>query len=195
MTTICAVKKDNQVAMAGDGQVTMGEKVIMKGTARKIRRIFDNQVLVGFAGGVADAITLEEMFEDKLKQFKGNLQRAAIEMAKQWRSDRGLQKLEAMLIVMNKEQVLLVSGTGEVIEPDDGILTIGSGGNFALAAKFDLTKALKLEKMNENNRNNIVVTTANKDSQLSKDLIEIVQSKEFDEIIDKEFKGFDKPEK
>ena len=131
MTTICAVKKDNQVAMAGDGQVTMGEKVIMKGTARKIRRIFDNQVLVGFAGGVADAITLEEMFEDKLKQFKGNLQRAAIEMAKQWRSDRGLQKLEAMLIVMNKEQVLLVSGTGEVIEPDDGILTIGSGGNFA----------------------------------------------------------------
>lgn len=120
MTTICAVKKDNQVAMAGDGQVTMGEKVIMKGTARKIRRIFDNQVLVGFAGGVADAITLEEMFEDKLKQFKGNLQRAAIEMAKQWRSDRGLQKLEAMLIVMNKEQVLLVSGTGEVIEPDDG---------------------------------------------------------------------------
>ena len=84
MTTICAVKKDNQVAMAGDGQVTMGEKVIMKGTARKIRRIFDNQVLVGFAGGVADAITLEEMFEDKLKQFKGNLQRAAIEMAKQW---------------------------------------------------------------------------------------------------------------
>ena len=92
MTTICAVKKDNQVAMAGDGQVTMGEKVIMKGTARKIRRIFDNKVLVGFAGGVADAITLEEMFEDKLKQFKGNLQRAAIEMAKQWRSDRGLQK-------------------------------------------------------------------------------------------------------
>ena len=134
MTTICAIKKDNQVAMAGDGQVTMGEKVIMKGTARKIRRIFDNQVLVGFAGGVADAITLEEMFEDKLKQFKGNLQRAAIEMAKQWRSDRGLQKLEAMLIVMNKEQVLLVSGTGEVIEPDDGILTIGSGGNYALSA-------------------------------------------------------------
>ena len=132
MTTICAVKKDNQVAMAGDGQVTMGEKVIMKGTARKIRRIFDNQVLVGFAGGVADAITLEEMFEDKLKQFKGNLQRAAIEMAKQWRSDRGLQKLEAMLIVMNKEQVLLVSGTGEVIEPDDG--------NFALAAARGLLR-------------------------------------------------------
>ena len=140
MTTICAVKKDNQVAMAGDGQVTMGEKVIMKGTARKIRRIFDNKVLVGFAGGVADAITLEEMFEDKLKQFKGNLQRAAIEMAKQWRSDRGLQKLEAMLIVMNKEQVLLVSGTGEVIEPDDGILTIGSGGNCALSAARGLLR-------------------------------------------------------
>ena len=140
MTTICAVKKDNQVAMAGDGQVTMGEKVIMKGTARKIRRIFDNQVLVGFAGGVADAITLEEMFEDKLKQFKGNLQRAAIEMAKQWRSDRGLQKLEAMLIVMNKEQVLLVSGTGEVIEPDDGVLTIGTGGTYALAAARALVR-------------------------------------------------------
>ncbi|MGY3724296.1 ATP dependent peptidase CodWX, CodW component. Threonine peptidase. MEROPS family T01B [Granulicatella balaenopterae] len=134
MTTICAVKKGNQVAMAGDGQVTMGEKVIMKGTARKIRRIFNGDVLVGFAGGVADAITLEDMFEEKLKQYKGNLQRAAIEMAKEWRVNGNLQKLEALLIVMNKEQLLLVSGTGEVIEPDDGILTIGSGGNFALSS-------------------------------------------------------------
>ena len=128
MTTICAVKKGNQSAIAGDGQITMGERIIMKGSARKIRRIFGGEVVVGFAGGVADAITLEEMFEDQLKQFKGNLQRAAIELAKQWRTDRTLQKLEAMLIVMNKDQLLLVSGTGEVI------VTIGSGGNFALSA-------------------------------------------------------------
>ncbi|MCQ9209043.1 ATP-dependent protease subunit HslV [Granulicatella seriolae] len=134
MTTICAVKKGQQSAMAGDGQVTMGESVIMKGSARKIRKIYDNQVLVGFAGGVADAITLEEMFEEKLRQYKGNLQRAAIEMAKEWRTNRSLQKLEALLIVMNKDQLLMVSGTGEVIEPDDGILTIGSGGNFALSS-------------------------------------------------------------
>lgn len=134
MTTICAVKKDNQLAMAGDGQVTMGESVIMKGSARKLRRIYNDQVIVGFAGGVADAITLSEMFEEKLQAHQGQLRRAAVEVAKQWRTDRSLQKLEALLIVMNEETILLVSGTGEVIEPDDGILTIGSGGNFALAA-------------------------------------------------------------
>lgn len=134
MTTICAVKKNNQLAMAGDGQVTMGEAVIMKGSAKKLRRIYNNEVIVGFAGGVADAITLSEMFEEKLQTYKGNLTRAAIEVAKQWRTDRSLQKLEALLIVMNQENLLLVSGTGEVIEPDDGILTIGSGGNYALAA-------------------------------------------------------------
>lgn len=134
MTTICAVKKNNQLAMAGDGQITMGESVIMKGTARKLRRIYNNQVVVGFAGGVADAITLSEMFEEKLQAHQGQLTRAAVEVAKQWRTDRSLQKLEALLIVMNHETILLVSGTGEVIEPDDGILTIGSGGNYALAA-------------------------------------------------------------
>lgn len=134
MTTICAVKKDQQFAMAGDGQVTMGESVIMKGSARKLRRIYNDEVVVGFAGGVADAITLSEMFEEKLQAHQGQLTRAAVEVAKQWRTDRGLQKLEALLIVMNKETLLLVSGTGEVIEPDDGVLTIGSGGNFALAA-------------------------------------------------------------
>ena len=134
MTTICAVKKDNQLAMAGDGQITMGQQVIMKGSARKIRRIYHNQVLVGFAGGVADAITLSEMFETKLSEYQGQLTRAAVELAKSWRSDRSLQKLEALLIVMDKENLLMVSGTGEVIEPDDGILTIGSGGNYALAA-------------------------------------------------------------
>lgn len=140
MTTICAVKKNNQLAMAGDGQVTMGEKVIMKSSARKIRRIFNNQVVIGFAGGVADAITLSEMFEDKLKEHQGQLTRAAVEVAKQWRTDRGLQKLEALLIVMDKDTMLLVSGTGEVIEPDDGVLTIGSGGNFALAAARALVR-------------------------------------------------------
>ena len=134
MTTICAVKKDNQLAMAGDGQITMGESVIMKGSARKLRRIYNNQVVVGFAGGVADAITLSEMFEEKLQTHQGQLTRAAVEVAKQWRTDRSLQKREALLIVMNHETILLVSGTGEVIEPDDGILTIGSGGNYALAA-------------------------------------------------------------
>ena len=134
MTTICAVKKDNQLAMAGDGQITMGESVIMKGSARKLRRIYNDQVVVGFAGSVADAITLSEMFEEKLQTHQGQLTRAAVEVAKQWRTDRSLQKLEALLIVMNEETILLVSGTGEVIEPDDGILTIGSGGNYALAA-------------------------------------------------------------
>lgn len=140
MTTICAVKKNNQLAIAGDGQVTMGEKVIMKSSARKLRRIYHNEVVIGFAGGVADAITLSEMFEEKLEAHQGQLTRAAVEVAKQWRTDRGLQKLEALLIVMNKETMLLVSGTGEVIEPDDGVLTIGSGGNFALAAARALVR-------------------------------------------------------
>ncbi|MDT2767810.1 HslU--HslV peptidase proteolytic subunit [Globicatella sulfidifaciens] len=140
MTTICAVKKNDQLAMAGDGQVTMGEKVIMKSSARKLRRIYHNEVVIGFAGGVADAITLSEMFEEKLEAHQGQLTRAAVEVAKQWRTDSGLQKLEALLIVMNKETMLLVSGTGEVIEPDDGVLTIGSGGNFALAAARALVR-------------------------------------------------------
>lgn len=126
--------------MAGDGQVTMGEKVIMKSSARKLRRIYHNEVVIGFAGGVADAITLSEMFEEKLEAYQGQLTRAAVEVAKQWRTDRGLQKLEALLIVMNKETMLLVSGTGEVIEPDDGVLTVGSGGNFALAAARALVR-------------------------------------------------------
>lgn len=120
--------------MAGDGQVTFGNAVVMKHTARKVRKLFNGKVLAGFAGSVADAFTLFEMFEGKLEEFDGNLERAAVELAKKWRSDKVLRRLEAMLIVMNKENLLLVSGTGEVIEPDDGILAIGSGGNFALAA-------------------------------------------------------------
>ncbi|MGI6154644.1 MAG: ATP-dependent protease subunit HslV [Enterococcus lemanii] len=133
-TTICAIEKNGQFAMAGDGQVTMGEQIVMKGTAKKVRRIYNGEVVVGFAGSVADAFTLEEKFEGKLNEYKGNLQRAAVELAQEWRTQQAMQKLEAMLIVMNNKEMLLISGTGEVIAPDDGILAIGSGGNYALAA-------------------------------------------------------------
>lgn len=133
-TTIFAVHHKGECAMSGDGQVTMGNAVVMKHTARKVRKIFNGKVLAGFAGSVADAFTLFELFEAKLEEYNGNLQRAAVELAKQWRSDKVLRRLEAMLIVMNKEDLLLVSGTGEVIEPDDGVLAIGSGGNYALSA-------------------------------------------------------------
>lgn len=133
-TTIFAIRHKGSCAMSGDGQVTVGNAVVMKSTARKVRRIFEGKVLAGFAGSVADAFTLFELFEGKLTEYNGNLQRAAVELAKQWRGDRVLRKLEAMLLVMNDKELLLVSGTGEVIEPDDGILAIGSGGNYALAA-------------------------------------------------------------
>ncbi|KIL47708.1 ATP-dependent protease subunit HslV [Jeotgalibacillus campisalis] len=133
-TTIFAVQHKGQSAMAGDGQVTFGNAVVMKHTARKVRKLFNGQVIAGFAGSVADAFTLFEMFEGKLQEYNGNLQRAAVEVAKQWRSDKVLRRLEAMLIVMDQQGLLLVSGTGEVIEPDDGVLAIGSGGNYALSA-------------------------------------------------------------
>ena len=133
-TTICAVKRDGVIAVAGDGQVTMGEHTIMKATARKVRRIYGGKVVVGFAGSVADAFALSEKFEDKLTQYSGNLPRAAVELAQDWRMDKAMRKLEAMLLCADKENLMLVSGTGEVIEPDDGILAIGSGGNYALAA-------------------------------------------------------------
>lgn len=132
-TTIFAVQHDGKAAMAGDGQVTLGESVVMKHTAKKVRRLFHDKVIAGFAGSVADAFTLFEKFEAKLNEYNGNLERASVELAQQWRSDSVLRKLEAMLIVMDKDTLLLVSGTGEVIEPDDGILAIGSGGNYALA--------------------------------------------------------------
>lgn len=122
------------MAIAGDGQVTLGNQVVMKHTAKKVRRLFNDQVVAGFAGSVADAFTLFEKFEANLHEYNGNLQRAAVELAKEWRGDKMLRQLEAMLIVMDKSDLLLVSGTGEVIEPDDGILAIGSGGNYALAA-------------------------------------------------------------
>ncbi|MBT2681344.1 ATP-dependent protease subunit HslV [Bacillus sp. ISL-35] len=133
-TTIFAVQHKGQCAMSGDGQVTMGNAVVMKHTAKKVRKLFNGKVIAGFAGSVADAFTLFEKFEGKLEEYNGNLQRAAVELAKQWRSDKVLRQLEAMLIVMNESGMLLISGTGEVIEPDDGILAIGSGGNYALSA-------------------------------------------------------------
>lgn len=133
-TTIFAIHHKGECAMAGDGQVTMGNAVVMKHTARKVRKLFNGQVLAGFAGSVADAFTLFEMFESKLNEYSGNLKRAAVEVAKQWRGDKILRQLEALLLVMDKNTLLLISGTGEVIEPDDGILAIGSGGNYALAA-------------------------------------------------------------
>ena len=139
-TTIFAVKHNGKSAMAGDGQVTFGNTVVMKHTAKKVRKLFQGRVIAGFAGSVADAFTLFEMFEGRLEEFNGNLQRAAVELAKEWRSDKVLRKLEAMLIVMDEKDLLLVSGTGEVIEPDDGILAIGSGGNYALSAGRALKK-------------------------------------------------------
>lgn len=133
-TTIFAIMHKGQCAMSGDGQVTLGNAVVMKHKAKKVRTLYNGKILAGFAGSVADAFTLFEKFEEKLQAFNGNLARAAVELAKEWRSDKVLRKLEAMLIVMNKENMFLLSGTGEVIEPDDGILAIGSGGNFALSA-------------------------------------------------------------
>ena len=133
-TTICAVRRNGQIAVAGDGQVTMGESVVMKNGAVKVRRIFNGNVVTGFAGSVADAFALCERLEEKLTQYAGNLQRAAVELALEWRQDKAMRKLEAMLICADKENLLLLSGTGEVIEPDDDVLAIGSGGNYALAA-------------------------------------------------------------
>lgn len=138
-TTILAVKKDGHTAVAGDGQVTMGNAVIMKNTARKVRRLYHGRIIAGFAGSVADAFALFDKVEAHLSDCGGNLLRAAVEFAKEWRRDRVLQKLEALLIITDGEHLFLISGNGEVIEPDDGILAIGSGGNYALAAARALT--------------------------------------------------------
>ena len=139
-TTIFAIRHKGKGAVAGDGQVTFGNATVMKHGARKVRRLYRDKVIAGFAGSVADAITLFEKFEGKLEEHNGNLQRAAVELAKEWRSDRVLRRLEAMMIVMDRTGLLLVSGGGEIIEPDDGILAIGSGGNYALAAGRALKK-------------------------------------------------------
>lgn len=132
-TTILAVKKNGKIAMAGDGQVTLGNTVI-KSNARKIRKIYNDTILAGFAGATADAFTLLERFEEKVKEFSGDILRASVELAKDWRTDKMLRKLEAMMIVANAEKILLLSGTGDVIEPSDNAIAIGSGGPYAYAA-------------------------------------------------------------
>ena len=142
-TTIIAVKRDGKVAIAGDGQVSM-QKTVMKHGARKVRRMKNDQVIAGFAGSTADAFTLFEKFEAKLDQYRNNLTRAAVELAKEWRTDRVLRRLEALLIVADKENIYTLSGNGDVIEPDDGVTAIGSGGPYALAAGRALLKHTSL---------------------------------------------------
>ena len=132
-TTICGVKRDGKTAIAGDGQVTFSESIVFKSNAVKVRRIYNDKVILGFAGGVADAFTLTERFEGMLNKYSGNLMRSAVELAELWRSDK-VRKLEAMMITADKDTLLIVSGTGEVIEPEEGVCAIGSGGNYALAA-------------------------------------------------------------
>ena len=138
-TTILAVRRDGQVALGGDGQVTVGETV-MKSNAMKVRSMRGGKLLAGFAGSVADAFTLFDKFEEKLERYPGNLSRASVELAKEWRSDRVLRRLEAMLVVVDRDHGFVISGNGEIIEPEDGILAIGSGGSYALAAARALVK-------------------------------------------------------
>lgn len=139
-TTILAVRRHGRVAMAGDGQVTLEQRMVMKHRARKVRRLHHGRVLAGFAGSVADAMALLERFESKLEEHSGQLVRAAVELAKDWRTDRLLRRLEALMVVADAEHLLLVSGSGEVLEPDDGIVAVGSGGGFALAAARALAR-------------------------------------------------------
>lgn len=142
-TTVVAVLRDGKVAMAADGQVTLGQTV-MKHNARKLQKLYDGKVLVGFAGAAADAMTLVERFEEKINKFNGNLRRSAVELAKDWRTDRILRRLEALLAVADTSELLIISGTGEIIEPDDGIAAIGSGGPYALAAARALLQTSQL---------------------------------------------------
>ena len=133
-TTIICVRKDGQTAIAGDGQVTLGQATVMKHHARKVRTLYQGKILAGFAGSVADAFTLFDKFESRLEECRGNLERAVVALAKEWRTDKYLRNLEALLIVASAQRIFVISGNGEVIEPDDGIAAIGSGGNYALAA-------------------------------------------------------------
>jgi ATP-dependent HslUV protease subunit HslV len=142
-TTVVAVRRGDKVAMAGDGQVTMGATV-MKSNAKKIRKIYDGKILVGFAGGTADAFTLFERFEGKVKEYGGDITRAAVELAKDWRTDRILRRLEALLLVADKRATFLISGTGDVVEPDEGVIAIGSGGSYAYAAARAYLEASEL---------------------------------------------------
>jgi ATP-dependent HslUV protease subunit HslV len=146
-TTVVAVRRNGKVAMASDGQVTLGDKTIVKHGAKKVRRLHNGKILAGFAGSVADAFTLFEKFEAKLEQYQGNLQRAAVELAKEWRTDRMLQKLEALLLVADSQSLLMISGGGEVIEPDDNVAAIGSGGPHALAAAKALVRNTELSAL------------------------------------------------
>ncbi|HLX53646.1 MAG TPA: ATP-dependent protease subunit HslV [Aquella sp.] len=142
-TTIISVRKDNSVSLGGDGQVTLGN-IVIKSTARKIRRLYNEKVLAGFAGGTADAFTLFELFEQKLEKHQGNLLRSAVELAKDWRTDRMLRRLEAMLIVADKEHSLIITGNGDVLDPEHGIASIGSGGPYAHSAARALLEHSKL---------------------------------------------------
>src|SRR5215471_4752789 len=142
-TTVLCVRRDNKVVMAGDGQVTHGHEVL-KSSARKLRRLYNEKILAGFAGSTADAFSLFSRFETKLEQFNGNLPRSVVELAKEWRTDRVLRHLEAMLLVADTKNTYLVSGNGDVIEPDDGVVAIGSGGPFALAAATALLRNTKM---------------------------------------------------
>ena len=144
-TTICAVRRNGKIAVAGDGQITMGQSVILKGTAKKVKRIYDDKVVIGFAGSVSDAISLSEKFEKMLQKYSGNLMRSAVELAELWRDDKLPRKLEAMMIVADKNNLLIVSGSGEVIDPDGDCCAIGSGGNYALAAARAMLKETTLE--------------------------------------------------
>ena len=143
-TTIVAVKRDGVTAIAGDGQVTLGQQVVMKNNAIKVRRIYDGKVILGFAGSVADAFSLSERFEEMLNKYSGNLMRSAVELAQLWRDDKMARRLEAMMIVADRECLLIVSGSGEVIEPDEGLCAIGSGGNYALSAAWALVQNTQL---------------------------------------------------
>lgn len=144
-TTIVAVKKGGKTVIAGDGQVTAGQSVIMKSNAKKVRRIYNDKVVIGFAGSVADAFTLSERFEGMLNKYSGNLMRSAVELAQLWRGDKILRQLEAMMIVADENDLLVVSGVGDVIEPENGICAIGSGGNYALAAARALAFNTKMD--------------------------------------------------
>jgi ATP-dependent HslUV protease subunit HslV len=143
-TTIIAVRKDGQVALAGDGQVTLGEKTVIKHGAKKVRTLSNGQILAGFAGSAADAITLFEKFEKKLKDHSNQLVRAAVELGQEWRTDRHLRRLEALLLVADRETTLVISGSGDIIEPDEGVLAIGSGGSYAMAAGLALLEHSQL---------------------------------------------------
>jgi ATP-dependent HslUV protease subunit HslV len=142
-TTVLAVRRDGKIAIAADGQVTLGDTVVKHG-AKKLRRLSDGKVVAGFAGSTADAQALFGRFEAKLQEYRGNLERAAVELAKEWRTDRALRRLDALLIVADREHILLISGNGDLIEPDDGVLAIGSGGPYALAAARALMQHTKL---------------------------------------------------